>query len=122
MKCQRKCQAYCGPLLIPRIEYVQIEKTGAVFELSSIDTVQLSKKWRWMDKSKLVATRPGLDMRCTMLYPTGKCRVYADRPLVCRIWGLIDDPEMRCPYGCVPERWLTDKEVRSLMELIMRIQ
>ena len=24
--CQRKCQAYCGPLLIPRVEFVQIEK------------------------------------------------------------------------------------------------
>lgn len=121
MECQRKCQAYCGPLLIPRVEYVQIEKTGAVFELSGIATVELSKKWKWMDKSKLVQTQAGPELRCTMLYPTGKCRVYADRPLVCRFWGLIDDPEMRCPFGCVPERWLTDKEVRSLVQRILEI-
>jgi Fe-S-cluster containining protein len=121
--CKRKCQGACGPLLIPRVENVQIEKAGAIFDLSSIKDVELSEKWAWMDRTKLVATRPipgSLD--CSMLYPSGKCRVYAIRPLVCRVWGMIDEPEMRCPFGCVPDRWLTGKEVRSLFERVLGIE
>jgi hypothetical protein len=42
-----------------------------------------------------------------------------DASAYCRAWGMIDDPNMRCPFGCVPERWLTEKEVRSFMRRIL---
>ena len=117
--CQRKCQDYCGPLIIPRVEFVNIELTGAVFDLRSMDHVDLSDKWKWMGKKKLVATPIEV---CKMLYPNGKCRVYSHRPFICRIWGLINTPEMRCPHGCVPSRWLKDGEVRRFMERILAIK
>jgi Fe-S-cluster containining protein len=122
IECQRKCQQFCGPLLIPRTEYVNIEKTGAVFELSAVSQVELDRRWAWMDKTKLVATIPiPGTVSCTMLYPNGKCRIYEKRPLVCRGWGLIDVQGMRCPFGCKPSRWVTEKEFRSLMERILAI-
>lgn len=42
-----------------------------------------------------------LERGCPALGPFGHCRVYPDRPLVCRLWGAV--PSMRCPYGCEPE-------------------
>lgn len=45
---------------------------------------------------------------CSMLDGQRRCRAYAVRPTICRMWGLTE--RMRCPYGCVPERWLTDAE------------
>jgi uncharacterized protein len=37
---------------------------------------------------------------CAALDRHGLCSVYADRPLVCRLFGATDDLE--CPYGCTP--------------------
>lgn len=49
--------------------------------------------------------------RCPALSPFGRCSVYADRPLVCRLWGAV--PEMRCPHGCEPT--LTSEQGLDLM-------
>ena len=43
----------------------------------------------------------------------GKCSVYSIRPLICRLWGLVK--KMACPFGCVPERWLTDDEAAKYL-------
>lgn len=37
---------------------------------------------------------------CPALDQRGLCTVYADRPLVCRLFGSADGLE--CPFGCVP--------------------
>lgn len=39
-----------------------------------------------------------------------RCTVYEARPLVCRLWGMVDAPALRCEHGCAPERWLTHAE------------
>ena len=52
-------------------------------------------------------------MTCSMLAPNGRCTVYSLRPLVCRMWGVVR--AMPCPWGCEPERWLTDREAMKLM-------
>jgi hypothetical protein len=44
---------------------------------------------------------------------TGKCKVYSIRPTICRLWGLVR--KMACPWGCVPERWLSDDEARRII-------
>ena len=41
----------------------------------------------------------------------GRCTIYEDRPLVCRLWGAV--PEMPCPHGCQPT--LTSAEGMILM-------
>ena len=52
--------------------------------------------------------KPG-QLTCPMLHrASGDCRVYPVRPMLCRLWGLVK--KMACPWGCVPERWLTDEE------------
>src|SRR2546429_6087610 len=31
----------------------------------------------------------------------GRCTVYEVRPMICRLWGMVEG--MQCPHGCVPE-------------------
>ncbi len=40
---------------------------------------------------------PQAAMTCTLLVD-GRCSKYADRPLICRLFGVV--PEMPCPHGC----------------------
>ena len=54
--------------------------------------------------------------RCSALTPKGRCGVYSNRPLVCRLFGLVE--EMRCPHGCIPEQFLTEEEQLNLFRQV----
>jgi hypothetical protein len=47
------------------------------------------------------------DLRCVHLGPNG-CEVYAERPLICRLFGTT--PHMACPNGRRPEH-MVDPEI-----------
>ena len=83
--CQRKCQDSCGPIQATPRERMHI---------------------LWTHHRVLAPDHTGT--RCRLLTESGDCAVYADRPMICRLWGVVET--MRCPHGCVPERWLTDEE------------
>jgi Fe-S-cluster containining protein len=51
---------------------------------------------------------------CPALDFAGRCSIYRIRPLICRIYGATE--RMRCPWGCKPERWLTDSEISVLIQ------
>lgn len=95
IRCKRKCAAACGPV-------VQMGMMGT----------------REMVRLQLFEPRPDVadPLRCTLLdHATELCRAYEMRPLICRLWGVVDSPLMRCPHGCEPDRWLTDDESRALL-------
>lgn len=51
---------------------------------------------------------------CEALTDAKRCAVYDVRPLICRLWGAVED--MPCPYGCTPEpRFLTTQEAMILL-------
>ena len=50
----------------------------------------------------------------------GACQIYPDRPLLCRAWGQVDDPLMRCPHGCA-DHLLTHREMLTLWRRLLRI-
>lgn len=50
---------------------------------------------------------------CSMLTPLGRCSVYEDRPMICRLFGTTKT--MACEHGCEPERWLTADESWELL-------
>lgn len=54
---------------------------------------------------------------CPALADDGRCQVYADRPLVCRMYGAVQGLE--CPFGCEPEGGLLDRD-RS-RRLLLRV-
>lgn len=92
--CQRKCQASCGPILMSRLEWQRIKR-----------------KMGYRPKAKsLLEVCPMLNQN------SGSCRVYSIRPMICRLWGLVE--KMACPWGCEPERWVTDKEAAELLHEI----
>ncbi len=47
------------------------------------------------------------------LLKRGRCTVYRQRPMVCRLWGCV--ASMPCPWGCRPARFLTVEEGDALM-------
>ena len=42
----------------------------------------------------------GKGLICAKLSEEGKCSIYEDRPLICRMYGLVR--AMKCPHGCIP--------------------
>lgn len=46
--------------------------------------------------------------RCGYLTSENRCEVYEDRPLMCRAFGTT--PVLKCPFGCEPDRWMSDEE------------
>lgn len=72
------------------------------------------------EEVKIMERKSGLDLafdgktgQCSLLNNQNQCAVYRDRPLVCRLWGVVED--MPCPHGCQPERMLTKMEGMMLM-------
>lgn len=102
--CKGKCQGSCGPIAVSARERAYFEgQTGKAFP----DALKILN----------AAVREGSPLECPYLNLIGQCDVYQNRPLICRLWGVIGDVEaMRCPYGCVADRLLTDAEAQNLLE------
>ena len=80
--CKQQCAESCGPIDMSRIEWERIGK-------------------------KLKGYPMATSLTCPML-KQGLCSVYAIRPMICRLWAVVET--MRCPWGCVPERFLSHEE------------
>lgn len=92
LKCKKLCGAFCGPVRWSAIEdRVIMAKTGGM---------------------RLSVSAAG---SCPYLHK-GLCGIYEERPLLCRLWGLVDDVRMKCPHGCKPEPgYLTSEEGHELL-------
>lgn len=87
--CRGRCAEACGAIL-----------------LSSGEADRLRRYAHQTPRTTTAGTR------CIYLTPQDRCRVYAVRPLICRVFALVK--RMSCPHGCVPDRWLTDHEFVTL--------
>lgn len=85
IECKGLCSDSCGPIGCSSLERKLVE-----------------------DRSGRKLEAKGRRMDCAMLTANGRCSVYSIRPLICRIWGVVR--AMRCPHGCLPERWMSDRE------------
>ena len=61
------------------------------------------------------------DLTCPALTEDLRCSIHKDRPLICRLYGVVHSEKMRCPHGCVPERWVTDQDVGSWYDRLRKI-
>lgn len=77
INCQGHCWTSCGPVRMSRVEWARILRR----------------------RPEATMMRP--DGMCPLLTPGHRCGVYSNRPMLCRLWGLVE--EMPCVYGCVPE-------------------
>ncbi len=95
LKCKGFCQGSCGPIRMSRREWERICKAMGY-------------------------TPKAETMTCPLLNSvSGHCRVYAERSMICRLWGIA--PEMRCPWGCQPSRELTSGEAGGFLRRAMDI-
>jgi Fe-S-cluster containining protein len=91
MQCQGKCQQCCGPI------------TYSEAEAQRLGVIQFDPE----------------TLTCEKLSADGRCSIYAQRPLICRLWGTV--PSMACPHGCTPVRWLTEAEANRLVGEMERL-
>lgn len=98
--CQGKCANSCGPIDMSEAEHQNIINLGVL-----IPTYTQEAHQRWSNNEPLHC--PALNRR------TLDCDVYEDRPLICRAWGVAES--MPCTYGCKPTRYLTDREMYTLL-------
>jgi hypothetical protein len=98
--CAGKCQDSCGPVPMSRAEERHFRLAGA-------------------DVPDVLAMLRSGNLACPHLDPFGRCSVYAIRPMICRLWGMVE--KMRCPHGCTPERWLSDGEAREFLLRVDRV-
>lgn len=91
VECKGLCAKVCGPIAMSAAEEALIlAKHGVVPEVSPVDHA------------------------CSALRD-GRCSIYEDRPLVCRVYGAVR--ELRCPYGCAPKGGLLpSREARKLLK------
>ena len=87
--CQGWCHESCGPLVLTDAERQRITDRHGV-------TIPDLVRWT-----------------CPALTAFGRCQVHADRPLLCRMWGVVES--MPCPFGCRPPRVLSDAEGHRLL-------
>lgn len=87
LDCQGKCAESCGPIMMTRVEWARITK-------------------------RLKCAPKATTLTCPMLV-NDRCSVYTIRPTLCRLWGMVES--MPCPWGCVPERYLTDAEGQDFL-------
>jgi hypothetical protein len=80
--CAGKCAESCGPIMMGRVEWQNMCRAGG-------------------------ERYAGNDLTCPYLEQE-RCTVYAARPLICRLWGIVET--MPCLWGCVPSRYLTHEE------------
>lgn len=83
IRCRRRCWDSCGPIGMSPLERQRvIEYSGE-------------------DIPPGIVFSENLVQKCPALSRTHRCKIYAVRPMICRIWGLTEN--WKCGYGCVPE-------------------
>jgi len=95
LECQGKCQESCGPIAMSARERENAERAlGAGVNA---------------DNERL---------ECSALHH-GRCAIYAQRPMVCRLWGMTE--KMPCPWGCRPSRMLPDREASAFLRASLHV-
>ena len=104
IKCKGLCHGSCNFIVIGKKEKTRLENSGIhgnfVLREDFDQTVEIS----------------GLERKCSMLSDCGKCTIYNERPFICRLFGTVK--KMACPFGCKPDRWLTDSQAKKLMNKV----
>lgn len=99
VECRGHCVESCGPISMTVDEAARLRGRG-------VDIPPLLDAVAAIDR--------GEDYYCPAL-EDGRCRVYEDRPTICRLWGATES--MRCPHGCTPEGALSQAESHRLLRL-----
>jgi Fe-S-cluster containining protein len=100
--CREGCHECCG--IVP-------------FSTDERNRVAVSRpleQWEPFVDSSWVPAAALSSFKCPFVGKDG-CSIYELRPMVCRLFGAVDHPMMKCPMGSAPEKLLTDAQSRELL-------
>lgn len=95
--CRGLCTACCGPIPMSTVEADRMRRAHP----------------------EHLTGRTTDNHACGYLTAGGRCSVYAVRPLICRVFGVVK--RMSCQHGCEPDRWLSDREFLLIAQSIERL-
>lgn len=115
MECRRKCQHCCQSF---GMNWLEKRRLQAVAGPLKTRRVPCYTEGLCGERGVLIGVHEVLEGPCPLL-KDGACSAYEQRPFICRVWGLTR--KTACPYGCEPERWLTDEEVFALARKVQQL-
>lgn len=94
LACKGECHSSCGPIAMTDVENRRITKRTGIPPATLVEE---------NDQGMIT------DVKCSLLRPDNTCAVYAIRPMICRLWGIVD--ALKCPWGCKPDPdWIGYRE------------
>ncbi len=84
VSCKGLCAETCGPIEMSPTERRRITETY------DIDIPPADEALQAIHEGRRTPDCPAL--------ADGRCSIYDDRPLICRLWGAVES--MPCPHGC----------------------
>ena len=100
VKCREDCSDCCGIIPRGRVEDIHIAN--------------------WIGKRAFLPVRLDQGPVTCQYTIDHKCSIYPVRPLVCRLYGVVDNPKATCPKLGLPRVHLTNREADKLIEEVLR--
>lgn len=106
--CKGKCYTSCGHIGLSELEAKRMNQYDGK-DAPTMATVV---------RELLTGTDSGM---CPKLTGELRCSVYPVRPAICRLYGTVENRRLICPYGCIPERLLSDLEAQAIIQAIKHL-
>lgn len=105
-KCKEGCYDCCGPVELSRLEYTRCVKASG----------RTAEEVKQQMQSNL---KQGIYVCPLLNTETKQCTVYAVRPAICRLFGVVKD-QLVCPHGYAPESsaLLSDEQARAILRKV----
>lgn len=94
--CKGLCQSSCGPIGCSGAEAQRLQDLGHTLPMA-------------------VNHPTHGPMTCNHLSAEGRCKIYENRPLICRLFGVAEGIE--CPHGCKPKKLMSRIDAHKLFDL-----
>lgn len=96
--CKGKCYQACGIIAMSETEMKHLKNEYPDLDFTPDGFIERAK-YGCLDCPALIDKR---------------CSIYKDRPLVCRLYGVVK--KMKCEHGCKPSRYLPETKARQLID------
>ena len=113
LECKKLCYPVCGPIHVSKAE----KRVVVNFLRNSGIPIREFKTFRTPEvRNHVLKKHDDSDgcLTCPYLTKERLCSIYPARPLICRLWGVVEN--LKCPHGCVPSRYLTVKEASRFVQ------